>query len=67
MSVTDAIANAKALDAAVGELSDDQRPEADHHQGARKSIAPFKLREGQNVGAMVTLRGERMWDFLDRC
>ena len=33
---------------------------------ARKSIAQFKLREGQNVGVMVTLRGERMWEFLDR-
>ncbi len=33
---------------------------------ARKSIAGFKIREGQNIGVMVTLRGERMWDFLDR-
>ena len=33
---------------------------------ARKSIAAFKLREGQSVGCMVTLRGERMWEFLDR-
>ncbi len=41
------------------------RPEASHHQG-QDSIADFKLREGNPIGVNVTLRGERMWSFLDR-
>ena len=57
--------NPKALDAAVGDLNliAGQKPVITK---ARKSIANFKLREGQSVGAKVTLRGERMWSFLDR-
>jgi hypothetical protein len=43
----------------------DLRPEADRHQGPT-SIANFKLREGQAIGVKVTLRGDRMWEFLDR-
>jgi large subunit ribosomal protein L5 len=65
VGVGEAIANAKALDAAVRDVSliTGQKPVV---KKARKSIAQFKLREGQNVGVMVTLRGERMWEFLDR-
>lgn len=57
--------NAKALDAAVADLSaiTGQKPVVTK---ARKSIANFKLREGRAIGAKVTLRGERMWSFLDR-
>ena len=43
----------------------DLRPEADHHAAGR-SIAGFKLREGQAIGTKVTLRGDRMWEFFDR-
>src|SRR5579872_3824802 len=65
VGVGEAIANAKALDATVRDVSliTGQKPIV---KKARKSIAQFKLREGQNVGVMVTLRGERMWEFLDR-
>ena len=65
VGVGEAIANAKALDATVRDVSiiTGQKPLI---KKARKSIAQFKLREGQNVGVMVTLRGERMWEFLDR-
>jgi large subunit ribosomal protein L5 len=65
VGVGEAIANAKALDAAVRDVSliTGQKPIV---KKARKSIAQFKLREGQNVGVTVTLRGERMWEFLDR-
>jgi large subunit ribosomal protein L5 len=65
VGVGEAIANAKALDATVRDVSiiTGQKPVV---KKARKSIAQFKLREGQNVGVMVTLRGERMWEFLDR-
>jgi large subunit ribosomal protein L5 len=65
VGVGEAIANAKALDATVRDVSiiTGQKPLV---KKARKSIAQFKLREGQNVGVMVTLRGERMWEFLDR-
>ncbi|MDQ3013091.1 MAG: 50S ribosomal protein L5 [Acidobacteriota bacterium] len=61
----EAIANAKALDAAVGDLMiiTGQKPVVTK---AKKSIAAFKLREGMNIGAMVTLRGNRMYEFLDR-
>jgi large subunit ribosomal protein L5 len=57
--------NPKALDAAVGDLTQitGQKPIVTI---ARKSIANFKLREGRQIGAKVTLRGERMWSFLDR-
>jgi large subunit ribosomal protein L5 len=65
VGVGEAITNAKALDATVRDVSmiTGQKPIV---KKARKSIAQFKLREGQNVGVMVTLRGERMWEFLDR-
>jgi large subunit ribosomal protein L5 len=61
----EALDNAKALDAAVGDLNliTGQKPIVTK---ARKSIANFKLREGRAIGAKVTLRGERMWAFLDR-
>jgi len=65
MSVGEAIVNPKALDAAAGELSaiTGQKPIITK---AKKSIAAFKLREGMNIGAKVTLRGERMYVFLDK-
>jgi large subunit ribosomal protein L5 len=61
----EAMDNAKALDAAVGDLTQitGQKPVITK---ARKSIANFKLREGRAIGVKVTLRGERMWSFLDR-
>ncbi len=61
----EALDNPKALDAAVRDLSiiTGQRPVVTK---ARKSIANFKLREGRAIGVKVTLRGERMWAFLDR-
>jgi len=61
----EALDNPKALDAAMGDLTTivGQKPVATK---ARKSIANFKLREGRLIGAKVTLRGERMWAFLDR-
>jgi large subunit ribosomal protein L5 len=61
----EALDNPKALDAAVGDLNliTGQKPVITK---ARKSIANFKLREGRAIGAKVTLRGERMWSFLDR-
>ena len=65
MSVTDAILNAKALDAAVADLQTitGQKPV---QTIAKKSISAFKLREGMKIGAKVTLRGERMYVFLDK-
>jgi len=65
MSVGEAIANPKALDLAVSELQaiSGQKPVI---AKAKKSIAAFKLREGVNIGAKVTLRGERMYVFLDK-
>lgn len=65
IGVGEAIDNSKALDAAVSDLSriTGQQPVVTK---ARKSIANFKLREGQSIGAKVTLRGDRMWAFLDR-
>jgi large subunit ribosomal protein L5 len=61
----EAISNAKAIDAAVGDLQliTGQRPVVTR---AKKSIAAFKLREGMPIGAMVTLRGPRMYEFYDR-
>ena len=57
--------NAKVIDAIVGDLAaiTGQRPVVCK---AKKSVANFKLREGMNIGAKVTLRGERMYEFLDR-
>jgi len=65
MGVGDSLQNIKLLDAAVAELTaiTGQKPAI---RRARKSIANFKLRTGQPIGAMVTLRGPRMWEFLDR-
>src|ERR1700724_4604930 len=65
MGVGEATQNAKVLDPAVNELMQitGQRPITTK---AKKSIAAFKVREGQAIGAMVTLRGDRMWEFLDR-
>jgi large subunit ribosomal protein L5 len=61
----EALDNPKTLDAAVGDLTaiTGQKPVVTK---ARKSIANFKLREGRAIGVRVTLRGERMWAFLDR-
>ena len=61
----EAIANARALDAAVGDLTQitGQKPVVTR---AKKSIASFKLRAGMPIGAMVTLRGPRMYEFYDR-
>jgi large subunit ribosomal protein L5 len=65
IGVGEALDNAKALDAAVGDLTQiaGQKPVVTK---ARQSIAAFKLREGRAIGVKVTLRGERMWSFLDR-
>lgn len=65
MGVGDAVSNPKALDAAVEELSliAGQKPVVTR---AKKSIAGFKLRAGMPIGAKVTLRGERMYEFLDK-
>jgi large subunit ribosomal protein L5 len=65
MGLGEAISNAKILDAAVDELGQitGQKPVITK---AKKSIASFKLREGQSIGTMVTLRGEKMYEFLDR-
>jgi large subunit ribosomal protein L5 len=65
IGVGEALDNAKALDAAVADLTliTGQKPVVNK---ARKSIAAFKLREGRAIGVKVTLRGERMWSFLDR-
>src|SRR5213595_1314940 len=65
MGVGEAKTDAKQLDSAIEELSTIAGQRA-HVRRARKSIASFKLREGMPVGARVTLRGERMWEFLDR-
>lgn len=61
----EAVQNAKALDAAVGDIAaiTAQRPVVTR---AKKSIASFKIRAGMPIGCKVTLRGERMWDFLDK-
>ena len=61
----EAIQNAKAMDAAVSDLSviTGQRPVITR---AKRSVATFKLREGMQIGCMVTLRGERMYYFLDK-
>ena len=65
MGVGDALKDGRMLEAAVGDLTiiTGQKPVITK---ARKSIAGFKLREGQAIGAKVTLRGDRMWEFIDR-
>jgi large subunit ribosomal protein L5 len=65
MGVGEAKTDAKALDSAIDELTTIAGQRA-HVRRARKSIAGFKVREGMPVGARVTLRGARMWEFLDR-
>jgi large subunit ribosomal protein L5 len=65
MGLGEAISNGKIIDASVEQLQSitGQKPVVTK---ARKSIANFKLRQGQSIGAMVTLRGDRMYEFLDR-
>jgi large subunit ribosomal protein L5 len=65
MGVGEAARDSKLIDGAVRDLATitGQRPEV---RKATKSIAQFKLREGMPIGAKVTLRGDRMWEFLDR-
>ena len=65
MGVGEAIREARLLDGAVRDLTQitGQKPLVTK---AKKSIAGFKVREGQSIGAKVTLRGDRMWEFLDR-
>jgi large subunit ribosomal protein L5 len=65
VGVGEALDNAKSLDAAVADITQitGQKPIITK---ARKSIANFKLREGRAIGVKVTLRGDRMWAFLDR-
>ena len=65
MGVGDAAKDSKLMDGAIRDLATitGQKPQVTR---ARKSIAQFKLREGMPIGAHVTLRGDRMWEFLDR-
>ena len=65
MGVGEAARDSKALEGAIRDLTTitGQKPVTTR---AKKSIAQFKLREGQAIGAHVTLRGDRMWEFLDR-
>jgi large subunit ribosomal protein L5 len=65
MGVGEAARDGKVIDGAIADLTriTGQKPQVTK---ARKSIAQFKLREGQPIGAHVTLRGDRMWEFLDR-
>src|SRR5207302_3334238 len=65
MGVGEAARDAKLIDGAVRDLAaiTGQKPQV---RRAKKSIAQFKLREGMPIGAKVTLRGDRMWEFLDR-
>src|SRR5215470_5233800 len=65
MGVGDAARDAKLMDGAVRDLTaiTGQKPQV---RRATRSIAQFKLREGMPIGAKVTLRGDRMWEFLDR-
>lgn len=65
IGVGEAISNSKAMDAAVGDLTiiTGQQPVITK---AKKSIAAFKLREGMKIGCKVTLRGERMYNFMDK-
>jgi len=65
MGVGEAVVNSRAMDGAMRDLARITGQKAQMRR-ARKSIAGFKIREGMPVGARVTLRGERMWEFLDR-
>jgi len=65
MGLGEATGNAKIIDTGADELArvTGQKPVV---RRARKSVAQFKVRQGQAIGTMVTLRGDRMWEFLDR-
>ena len=65
MGVSEAVADKKVMENAVGDLTKiaGQKPVVTK---AKKAIAGFKIREGQAIGTMVTLRGQRMYEFLDR-
>ncbi len=65
VGVGEAVAEARALEGALGDLTTitGQKPRVNR---ARKSIAGFRLRQGMEIGAKVTLRGDRMWEFFDR-
>lgn len=65
MGVGDAARDSKVLEGAIADITaiTGQKPQINR---ARKSIAQFKLREGQAIGCHVTMRGDRMWEFLDR-
>jgi len=65
MGVGEAARDSKVIDGAIADMTKitGQKPQVTK---ARKSIAQFKLREGQPIGCHVTLRGDRMWEFLDR-
>ncbi|MGB3681158.1 MAG: 50S ribosomal protein L5 [Rubrobacteraceae bacterium] len=65
MGVGEAVTNSRALDGAMEDLAKITGQKAQVRR-SRKSIAGFKIREGMPIGARVTLRGERMWEFLDR-
>jgi len=65
MGVGEALANSKALDAAIVDLTTIAGQRAVTTR-AKKSLASFKLRQGNAIGAKVTLRGDRMWEFFDR-
>ncbi|MBP7494164.1 MAG: 50S ribosomal protein L5, partial [Spirochaetales bacterium] len=65
VGIGEAVTNKKLLDSAVGELSQITGQKAIKTK-ARKSIANFKVRKGQEIGAKVTLRGNYMYEFLDR-
>lgn len=65
VGIGEAVQNAKAIDAAVGDIAavTGQRPVVTR---AKKSIASFKIRQGMPIGCKVTLRGERLWDFIEK-
>jgi len=65
MGLGEATSNAKVVDTAAEELARVTGQKATVRR-AKKSVASFKVRQGMPIGAMVTLRGERMWEFLDR-
>ncbi len=65
IGVGEAVGDSKKDQRGLRGHDEDRRPEAGHHEG-RNSIATFKLREGMPIGVKVTLRGARMYEFLDR-
>ena len=66
MGIGEGVNDRKKVEIAAADLTPDRRPEAGHHASPRKSIATFKLRENRPIGAKVTLRKTRMYEFLDR-